>query len=48
MSDEFSPQEPGRPQVVVVGPDGIAVGGSEEGDANPSERPITEMVEQPA
>ena len=48
MSDEFSPQEPGRPQVVVVGPDGIDVGGSEEGDANPSERPITEMVEQPA
>jgi len=49
MSDEISPQEPGRPQVVVVGPDGIAVGGgSEDGDANPSERPITEMVEQPA
>src|SRR6202453_4886681 len=49
MSDEISPQEPGRPQVVVVGPDGIAVGGgSEDGDGNPSERPITEMVEQPA
>jgi hypothetical protein len=49
MSDEISPQEPGRPQVVVVGPDGIAVGGgSEDADANPSERPITEMVEQPA
>ena len=48
MSDEISPQEPGRPQVVVVGPDGIAVGGSDDGDANPSERPITEMVEQPA
>src|SRR6202789_3743567 len=49
MSDEISPQEPGRPQVVVVGPDGIAVGGgSEDGDANPSERPVTEMVEQPA
>jgi hypothetical protein len=49
MSDEISPQEPGRPQVVVVGPDGIAVGGgSEDTDANPSERPITEMVEQPA
>src|SRR5580698_1071135 len=49
MSDEISPQEPGRPQVVVVGPDGIAVGGgSKDGDANPSERPITEMVEQPA
>src|ERR1700734_1506027 len=48
MSDEISPQEPGRPQVVVVGPDGIAVGGSDDADANPSERPITEMVEQPA
>ena len=49
MSDEISPQEQGRPQVVVVGPDGIAVGGGgEEADANPSERPITEMVEQPA
>src|SRR6202046_2362398 len=48
MSDEISPQEPGRPQVVVVGPDGIAVGGSDDIDANPSERPITEMVEQPA
>jgi len=50
MSDEISPQEPGRPQVVVVGPDGIAVGGDggEHGDGSSSERPITEMVEQPA
>jgi hypothetical protein len=33
----------------VVGPDGIAVGGGgEDPDGNPSERPITEMVEQPA
>src|ERR1700758_3370104 len=48
MSDEISPQEPGRPQVVVVGPDGIAVGGSDDSDANASERQITEMVEQPA
>jgi hypothetical protein len=49
MSDEVTPQEPGRPQVVVVGPDGIAVGGTpgEVGDGQ-SERPITEMVEQPA
>jgi len=46
----MSPQEPGRPQVVVVGPDGIAVGGGSEdaADGNSSERPITEMVEQPA
>jgi hypothetical protein len=49
MSDEISPQEPGRPQVVIVGPDGIAVsGGGEEADGNAAERSITEMVEQPA
>jgi proteasome activator-like protein len=50
MSDEISPQEPGRPQVVIVGPDGMAVGGggTEEADANAAERSITEMVEQPA
>jgi Protein of unknown function (DUF2587) len=50
MSDENSSQEPGRPpQVVVVGPDGIAIGGADEeqGDG-PAERPVTEMVEQPA
>ena len=49
MSDEISPQEQGRPQVVVVGPDGMAVGGTQEGPENgEGERPITEMVEQPA
>ena len=49
MSDEISPQEPGRPQVVIVGPDGMAVGGgTEEADGNAAERSITEMVEQPA
>ena len=49
MSDEISPQEQGRPQVVVVGPDGIAVGGGPESpDSSEAERPITEMVEQPA
>jgi proteasome activator-like protein len=49
MSDEMSPPEQGRPQVVVVGPDGIAIGSAQDeiGDA-PSERPVTEMVEQPA
>ena len=49
MSDENSPQDQGRPQVVVVGPDGIAIGSAQDeiGDG-PSERPITEMVEQPA
>ena len=49
MSDEISPQEPGRPQVVIVGPDGMAVSGdAEEADGNAAERSITEMVEQPA
>ena len=49
MSDEISPQEQGRPQVVVVGPDGMAIGTAQDelGDG-PAERPITEMVEQPA
>ena len=47
MSDENSPQEQGRPQVVVVGPDGIAMASQDEQGDN-SERPITEMVEQPA
>src|SRR5215470_6067928 len=47
---EISPQDQGRPpQVVVVGPDGMAVGSSQdELGEGPQERPITEMVEQPA
>jgi len=47
---EISPQDQGRsPQVVVVGPDGMAVGSTqEELGEGPQERPITEMVEQPA
>jgi hypothetical protein len=49
MSDEISPQDQGRPQVVVVGPDGMAFGsGQEDAESSPAERPITEMVEQPA
>ena len=49
MSDEISPQEQGRPQVVVVGPDGLAVGGGPESvDNGETERSVTEMVEQPA
>src|SRR6201996_4955478 len=49
MSDEISPQEQGRPQVVVVGPDGMAIGTSaDESGQEPAERPVTEMVEQPA
>jgi hypothetical protein len=46
---EISPQEPGKAQVVVVGPDGLAIGGaSDELGEGSSERPVTEMVEQPA
>ena len=38
-----------EPQIVVVGPDGIAVAGSPGGsDDNESEPSITDMVEQPA
>src|SRR6266568_3573909 len=54
MSDENSPEEQGRPQVVVVGPNGLAIGsagggvsGEAEGEFT-EERPVTEMVEQPA
>jgi Protein of unknown function (DUF2587) len=50
MSDEISPQEQGRPQVVVLGPNSIAVGGGQEDDASSgeTEKSVTEMVEQPA
>jgi hypothetical protein len=50
MSDQTNSDQPGteaedHPRVVVVGPDGVAV----ETDAETSrERPVTEMVEQPA
>ena len=40
-----------RPNVVVVGPDGVPIEGSpvsEHGEQESSERPVTEMVEQPA
>ena len=42
---------PDRPTVVVVGPDGVPVEAAltgENGDQETSERPVTEMVEQPA
>ncbi len=49
MSDEISPAEQGRPQVVVVGPDGLAIGSTQDSeDAGSGERSVTEMVEQPA
>jgi hypothetical protein len=51
MSDEISPgEQQGKPQVVVVGPDGLAIGGLDQGGENAEggERSVTEMVEQPA
>lgn len=49
MNEETNPQHDERPQVLVVGPDGLAVGGANDGDAEGvHERPVTEMVEQPA
>ncbi len=50
MSDEISSQEQEKPQqVVVVGPDGMAFGNAQEEQGEGSaERPVTEMVEQPA
>ncbi len=45
MSEQTSAEVRDHPKVVVVGPDGVAV----EADADESrERPVTEMVEQPA
>jgi len=37
-----------HPQVLVVGPDGIATAGGEQDENASRERPVTEMVEQPA
>jgi Protein of unknown function (DUF2587) len=49
MSDEISPQEQGTPQVVVVGPGAMAIeAGSSDMAGDEGERPVTEMVEQPA
>jgi hypothetical protein len=48
MNEPRNPrQEQQDPQVVIVGPDGMAVEGG-GGEDNGDERPITEMVEQPA
>lgn len=49
----MSPADQGRPQVVVVGPDGLAVGTaqgpeSEGAEGAEGERSVTDMVEQPA
>ena len=42
-----SPGEGQHPQVLVVGPDGLAMSGGGDGEGA-RERPVTEMVEQPA
>ena len=46
MNEEREPAQESKGKIVVVGPDGVAIesDGSEDG----GERPITEMVEQPA
>ncbi len=46
MSDQTNSEHEGHGRVVVVGPDGVAVETGQE--ENSSERPVTEMVEQPA
>jgi len=50
MSDGMNSQTEEHPQVLVVGPDGITMGSPEQGQEEDAsrERPVTEMVEQPA
>jgi Protein of unknown function (DUF2587) len=48
MSEGMNPQVPDNPQVLVVGPDGIATSAVGQDDTSVHERPVTEMVEQPA
>jgi hypothetical protein len=46
MNNPLSSEDP---QIVVVGPDGLPIGdGETKGEGESEERPITEMVEQPA
>ena len=47
--NERSPEDSQNPQVLVVGPDGMALGGAVSGEGDEiRETPVTEMVEQPA
>jgi len=46
MTEQREPESDSRPKVVVVGPDGVAV--ETDADEASGERPVTEMVEQPA
>jgi hypothetical protein len=43
-----NPEAQEHPQVLVVGPDGIAISGPPPEEGGEHERPVTEMVEQPA
>ena len=44
----MNPQSQEHPQVLVVGPDGITTASGEQDENASRERPVTEMVEQPA
>ncbi len=44
----MNPEADEHPQILVVGPDGIAIAGDEKAEGGERERPVTEMVEQPA
>jgi hypothetical protein len=48
MSNGMNPEPQEHPQVLVVGPDGIPVMGNQDEPGAERERPVTEMVEQPA
>jgi hypothetical protein len=48
MSDGMNRETQESPQVLVVGPDGIAIAGGAQAGGGERERPVTEMVEQPA
>jgi len=47
MNDRMNESQQ-QPEVVVVNPDGLAIEGVGRGDEESGERPVTEMVEQPA
>ncbi len=47
MNDGMTSESQEHPQILVVGPDGIATAGDEPGKEG-AERPVTDMVEQPA
>jgi hypothetical protein len=48
MNNGMNPGTEEHPQVLVVGPDGIAMAGTQQDEGGEHERPVTEMVEQPA